>query len=78
VQPLNAVIQSTSVDLLQAIVSRGETDPLSLDIIEAAVIGKLFYCVHTFRLDLQNKLLHLLHAVISQQSQAQCVPAATK
>jgi hypothetical protein len=65
VQPLNAVIQSASVDLLQTIVSRGEIDPLSLDIIEAAVIGKLFYCVHTFRLDLQNKLLHLLHAVIS-------------
>ena len=62
---MNAVIQSTSVDLLQTIVSRGEIDSVSLEIIEAAVIGKLFYCIHTSRLDLQNKLLHLLHSVIS-------------
>ena len=62
---MNVVIQSTSVDLLQTIVSRGEIDSISLDIIEAAVIGKLFYCIHTSRLDLQNKLLHLLHSVIS-------------
>jgi hypothetical protein len=64
-QPLNAVIQSTSVDLLQAIITRGEIDTLSLDTIEAAVISKLFLGIHMHRLDLQNKLLHLLHSLIS-------------
>jgi hypothetical protein len=59
------MIQSTSVDLLQAIISRGEVDNLTLGIVEAAVIGKLYYCIHSKRLDLQNKLLHLLHSLIS-------------
>jgi len=64
-KPLNAVIQSTSVDLLQAIIARGEVDQLSIEIVEATVISKLYYCIHTNRLDLQNKLLHLLHSLIS-------------
>jgi hypothetical protein len=64
-RPFNAVIQSTAVDLLQAIISRGEIDALSLEIVEAAVVGKLFLGVHMNRLDLQNKLLHLLHSLIS-------------
>lgn len=61
----NAIIQSTSIDLLQVIVARGEIDNLSVDVIEAAVIGKLYFCVHVERLDLQNKLLHILHSLIS-------------
>jgi hypothetical protein len=61
----NAVAQSLSIDLLQAVVARGETDQLALETIEAAVIGKLYFSVHADRLDLQNKLLHLLHSVIS-------------
>jgi len=64
-QPFNSVIQSTAVDLLQAIIGRGEIDALSLEIVEAAVVGKLFLGVHMNRLDLQNKLLHLLHSLIS-------------
>lgn len=63
--PANTLIQSTVVDLLQTIVSRGEIDVLSVQAIEAAVIGKLYYCVHTGRLNLQNKLLHLLHSLVS-------------
>lgn len=64
----NSVLQSTSVDLLQALISRGEVDALSVESIEAAVVGKLYLCVHTERLDLQNKLLHLLHSLISASS----------
>ncbi|KAF9067320.1 Dopey, N-terminal-domain-containing protein [Rhodocollybia butyracea] len=63
--PQNLVIQSTAVDLLQAIVSRGEIQGISIEVIEAAVIGKLYFCIHVNRLNLQNKLLHLLHSVIS-------------
>lgn len=61
----NALIQSTSIELLQVIVARGEIDNLLVDNIEAAVIGKLYFCVHVGRLDLQNKLLHILHSLIS-------------
>jgi hypothetical protein len=61
----NAIIQSTAVDLLQVIVARGELDHLSVDTIEATVIGKLYFCIHVDRLDLQNKLLHILHSLIS-------------
>jgi hypothetical protein len=64
-QPINVAIQSTSIDLLQAIITRGEIDNLSLENIEAAVVGKLFLGIHMSRLGLQNKLLHLLHFLIS-------------
>ncbi|KAK7063885.1 dopey-N domain-containing protein [Favolaschia claudopus] len=63
-QPNNIGIQSTVVDLLQAIVARGEVDPVTVEVIEALVVGKLYFCVHRARLDLQNKLLHLLHSLI--------------
>ncbi|KAG6911306.1 hypothetical protein DXG01_002145 [Tephrocybe rancida] len=62
--PTNAIIQSTAVDLLQAVVARGDIDGVT-DGIEAIVVGKLYFCVHTDRLDIQNKLLHLLHSLIS-------------
>jgi hypothetical protein len=63
--PLNSRLQAVSIELLQNLVSRGELDEISLATIEAAVVGKLYYCVHSRRLDVQNKLLHLLHSVIS-------------
>jgi hypothetical protein len=64
-QPLNAVIQSTAVELLQLIVARGDVDSISTESIEAIVVGKLYFSIHMVRLDLQNKLLHLLHSLIS-------------
>ncbi|KAK0466281.1 Dopey, N-terminal-domain-containing protein [Desarmillaria tabescens] len=64
-RPQNAVIHSTTVELLQTIVARGEIELAVVESIEAIVVGKLYYCIHTNRLDLQNKLLHLLHSVIS-------------
>ncbi|KAK7464504.1 hypothetical protein VKT23_006673 [Stygiomarasmius scandens] len=63
--PQNLIIQSTSVDLLQAIVARGEISAISVETMEAVVIGKLYFCIHMGRLNLQNKLLHLLHSVLS-------------
>lgn len=65
VSPLNGLAQSSVVEILQLIVSRGELEPTSLEGMEAIVIGKLYYCIHTKQLDLQNKLLHLLHSLIS-------------
>ncbi|KAG5340493.1 hypothetical protein C0989_001400 [Termitomyces sp. Mn162] len=62
--PNNVIIQSTAVDLLQAVVARGDVDGIT-DGIEAIIVGKLYLCVHWHRLDLQNKLLHLLHSLIS-------------
>ncbi|KAI0067974.1 hypothetical protein BV25DRAFT_1896308 [Artomyces pyxidatus] len=73
-EPVNTVIQSTAIDLLQAIVARGEVDLLALDGIQATVIGKLYFSVHTKRLELQNKLLHLLHSVISAITANQEIP----
>jgi len=63
-EPSNASIQSSAIDLLQAIVARGEIDTIVEDV-EAIVVRKLYFCIHSSRLDLQNKLLHLLHSVIS-------------
>lgn len=63
--PGNLVLQATAVDLLQALVSRGEVEVIALEVLEAAVVSKLYVCAHTQRLELQNKLLHLLHSVIS-------------
>jgi hypothetical protein len=64
-QPLNTVIQSSAIDLLQTIVARGEIEMLAIEILEPAVIGKLFLCVHLHRLNIQNKLLRFLHSIIS-------------
>ncbi|KAI0031253.1 Dopey, N-terminal-domain-containing protein [Vararia minispora EC-137] len=63
--PGNAALQATATDLLQALVSRGEVDLPALEMLEAAVIAKLYTYVHVRRLELQNKLLHLLHSIIS-------------
>ncbi|KAH7930453.1 hypothetical protein BV22DRAFT_1000727 [Leucogyrophana mollusca] len=64
-RPLNSIIQSTAVDLLQAIVARGEIDAIVVETMEPVIIGKLYFCVHLNRLDLQNKLLRILHSLIS-------------
>ncbi|CCM03665.1 uncharacterized protein FIBRA_05809 [Fibroporia radiculosa] len=63
--PFNTMAQSLSIDVLQALVARGEVDFPALQTIESIVVRKLYTSVHDGRLDLQNKLLHLLHSVIS-------------
>ncbi|KAJ8503598.1 hypothetical protein ONZ45_g10714 [Pleurotus djamor] len=63
--PSNAVIQSACVDILQTILPRGEIAPQMIETIHVAIVAKLFTSIHAERLDIQNKLLHLLHSVIS-------------
>ncbi|KAH9920216.1 Dopey, N-terminal-domain-containing protein [Epithele typhae] len=60
----NIVAQNLSAEILQALVARGEVDLITLESLESAVVQKLYFCVHSGRLDLQNKLLHLLHSII--------------
>ncbi|KAK2464744.1 hypothetical protein APHAL10511_003162 [Amanita phalloides] len=64
-ESFNISTQTTAVDILQVIVTRGDVDPMTIESIEAVVVGKLFFCIHTGHLDLQNKLLHILHSLIS-------------
>jgi len=62
--PANARIQSLSIDLLQTIIARGDMGLQALESIENIVVAKIFSSIHTGRLDLQPKLLHILHSVI--------------
>jgi len=66
----NLRIQSTVLELLQGIVARGELDPVMLETTESAIIGRLYAAVHANKLDLQNKLLHVLHSVVFATSSA--------
>ncbi|CAE6451535.1 unnamed protein product [Rhizoctonia solani] len=63
-QTLNGYLHTVALDTLQAIVSRGEVDLPTLETIEATIVSKLYMSVHTDRVDLQNKLLHVLHSTI--------------
>lgn len=60
----NMRIHSTVLELLQGIVARGELDPVTLETTESVIVGRLYAAVHAGKLDLQNKLLHVLHAVV--------------
>ena len=62
--PLNHHIHSVVAELLQVILSRGEAEVTGLKAIESALTSRLFLCVHRSELDLQNKLLHVLHSVV--------------
>lgn len=66
----NAQIQANAIDLLQTIVARGDLEAPKLEAVEAAIIGKLYSSVHLGRVDLQNKLLHVLHSIVSASSAA--------
>ncbi|KAK4051842.1 hypothetical protein OIV83_002547 [Microbotryomycetes sp. JL201] len=60
----NQQVHSVVAELLQVIISRGEAEVSGLQAIEAALTSRLFLCVQRSELDLQNKLLHVLHSVI--------------
>jgi hypothetical protein len=64
----NSHIHGTVADLLQVILSRGELELPILKRIETALLSRLFICIHRTSLDLQNKLLHVLHSTISTSS----------
>ncbi|PSS29692.1 hypothetical protein PHLCEN_2v2840 [Hermanssonia centrifuga] len=61
----NTQLQSSTIDILQSLVARGDVDLAALLSAESIVVDKLYSCIHLGSLDLQNKLLHLLHSIIS-------------
>lgn len=62
--PLNYHIHSVVAEILQVVMSRGEAEITGLSTIESALTSRLYLCVHRGELDLQNKLLHVLHSVV--------------
>ncbi|GAA5834665.1 hypothetical protein JCM9279_007075 [Rhodotorula babjevae] len=81
--PLNAHIHAVVAELLQVLISRGESELSSMPAIESSLTVRLFLSVHRGELDLQNKLLHVLHSVIHASASApprrghQQAPSAT-
>ncbi|GAA6042706.1 hypothetical protein JCM8097_003757 [Rhodosporidiobolus ruineniae] len=61
--PLNSHIHSVVAELLQVLISRGEAELAELASVETALVVRLFLSIHRQELDLQNKLLHVLHSV---------------
>ncbi|GAA5963888.1 hypothetical protein JCM21900_003967 [Sporobolomyces salmonicolor] len=62
--PPNHHMHAIVAEILQVVISRGEAEISGLAAIESALMSRLFLCVHRSELDLQNKLLHVLHSVI--------------
>lgn len=58
-------------ELLQVILSRGESEIAGVKLIEAALTSRLYLCIHRSELDLQNKLLHVLHSVVHAVTSSQ-------
>lgn len=62
---LNEEIHMVAADFLHFIVSKlDHIDSSLLALIYKTVINKMLYCINHGRLDLQSRLLHLLHATI--------------
>lgn len=68
---LNYHIHSIVAELIQILISRGEVEITGLASIESALTSRLYLCVHRSELDLQNKLLHVLHSVVHSLSGTQ-------
>lgn len=66
----NHQIHSLVTEVLQIVTSRGEAEILGLESIESAITTRLYLCIHRKDLDLQNKLLHILHSVVHSLSSA--------
>ncbi|KAF9186710.1 hypothetical protein BGZ51_001791 [Haplosporangium sp. Z 767] len=62
---MNEEIHMVSADFLHFIVSKiDHIDSSLLALVHKTVINKMLYCINHGRLDLQSRLLHLLHATI--------------
>lgn len=62
---LNEEIHMVAADFLHFIISKiDHVDTSLLAMIHKTVINKMLYCINHSRLDLQSRLLHLLHATI--------------
>ncbi|KAK4333987.1 Protein dopey [Rhodotorula toruloides] len=62
--PRNPQIHAVVAELLQVLISRGEAELGGVAAIDAALTSRLFLSIHRGELDLQNKLLHVLHSVV--------------
>ncbi|GEM07562.1 cellular morphogenesis-related protein [Rhodotorula toruloides] len=62
--PRNPQIHAVVAELLQVLISRGEAELGGVTAIDAALTSRLFLSIHRGELDLQNKLLHVLHSVV--------------
>lgn len=62
---INRRIHAATADLLQIVISRGELPTSELHTVEDALVDRLITCIHRQELDLQNKLLHVLHAAVA-------------
>ncbi|GAA98597.1 hypothetical protein E5Q_05284 [Mixia osmundae IAM 14324] len=51
-------------DILQLLISRGDLSVRLLQAIETVLVARLMICVHRSELDIQNRLLHVLHSTI--------------
>ncbi|BGP38275.1 hypothetical protein JCM10449v2_002204 [Rhodotorula kratochvilovae] len=68
--PLNSHIHAVVAELLQVLISRGESELVGLAAIESSLTVRLYLSIHRDELDLQNKLLHVLHSVIHASTTA--------
>jgi hypothetical protein len=62
--PFNTLLQCACADVLQIVVSRAGLDDVALKSVESVTVSRLHLAVHKARLDIQSKLLHLLHSVL--------------
>lgn len=69
-EALNLLIHATISDILQMIVSRGDLTASDLALFEDTLSNRLLISIRTSELNLQNKFLHALHAIISAGSSA--------
>lgn len=63
--PVNIRMLAVAADLLQVIITRGDLDLPTLQVIENALVVRLHMLIDQSRNDLQNKLLHVLHSTVA-------------
>lgn len=64
------MLRHTACELLQAVASRGDLNEQTLRVLQSATVSTLFCSVHERHLDIQPKLLHLLHTTINASAPA--------
>ncbi|GAA5972409.1 hypothetical protein JCM8115_004327 [Rhodotorula mucilaginosa] len=62
-------LHGLAAEILQVLLSRGEADLADLDSIEAALMCRLYTSVYHGHVDLQNKMLHVLHTAVHASRQ---------
>lgn len=62
-------MHALTAEILQVLLSRGEAELSDIPTIEAALSSRLFTSICRGEVDLQNKMLHVLHTVVHARSQ---------